>query len=327
MEDLQKVFDDLGVDATVINVAEGPTFERFEVQVGPGTKANKILSLEKHLSYHYGASVKIGNIPGRRAIGIEVSSEHGMVRLREIMAAEPDAISIGQSIDGAVVSSLDDLPHMIVAGVTGSGKSVFVNSIICEMIMKNQPDQLRLAMIDPKRVELTKYNGIPHLMGDVVTKPMQADSLLGGLVQEMSRRYDLMNKYGVRHASDIDLPSIVVVIDELADLMMVSGKSVESNIVRMAQLARAASMHLIIATQRPSVDVLTGLIKANLPARLAFRTSSITDSRVILDQKGAEGLLGRGDALYRSTGGSLVRVQAPYVSDLEIDRLVRHWTA
>lgn len=327
MEDLQQVFDDLGIDAKVVDMTEGPTFSRFEVVVGPGTKANKILSLGKHLSYHYGASVNIGSIPGKRAIGIDVSSAHGMVRLFEIMATEPDAISIGKSIDGPVVTSLDDLPHMIVAGATGSGKSVFINSIICELIMKNTPDQLRLAMVDPKRVELTKYNGIPHLMGNVVTEPLQADAILRGLTQEMSRRYDLMNKYGVRHASDIDLPSIVIVIDELADLMMVSGKSVESNIVRIAQLARAASMHLIIATQRPSVDVLTGLIKANLPARLAFCASSMGDSRVVLDANGAEGLLGRGDALYRPAGGSLVRLQAPYVSDLEIDRLVSHWSA
>lgn len=325
MSDLQEVLDDLKIDAKVISRKRGPSIERFEIEVGRGTKVNKVLGLDKHLSYHYGAPVSIGFIHGKRALGIDVPVKQSVVHLKDVMSPERDSIAIGDSVDGKITSKLNDLPHMIVAGATGSGKSVFINSLICDLLMKNTPDQLQLALIDPKQVELSRYEGLPHLRGKIINEPEQADRMLNGIVQEMTLRYRKMKEANVRHASELGLPKLVVIIDELADLMMVSGKSIETSIVRISQLARAASIHLIIATQRPSVDVLTGLIKANLPARLAFRTSSMTDSRVVLDEKGAEGLLGSGDCLFRSPGGGLARAQSAFVSDEEIDRLTNFW--
>lgn len=321
---MQTVFDELKIDATVVGITHGPNVDRYEVVVGKGTKINKVIGLQKHLSYVYGADVRISNIPGRTALGIEVPAPARFVRLPEVRSADPLTITMGLSIDGPVQVPLSDLPHMLVAGATGSGKSVFINSIICDLISKNLPSQLKMILIDPKRVELNQYAGIPHLIGDIVNEPLDADNALRFVVSEMLRRYDLMQENGVRHAKELDLPTYVVIIDELADLMMVSAKTVEKHIVRLTQLARAAGIHLIVATQRPSVDVVTGLIKANIPARLAFRTSSAVDSRVIMDRGGAELLQGRGDGLYNGLTGT-VRIQAPFVSDAEIDRLTTHW--
>src|SRR5690606_37897259 len=295
------------------------------IALGRGTKVDQVLRLQRHLSFVYGSEVRIAYIYGKRAVGIEVPNGGRTIPLKDVISSDKFSIALGASIDGPVQVSLDSLPHLLVAGATGSGKSVFVNSLICELIKKNTPDELRLVLIDPKRVELQQYAGLPHLWGEVVTDPLDADNALKHVVFEMERRYRQMEEAQVRNAKDLGLSKIVVIIDEYADLRMVVGKSVGDKVVRIAQLARAAGIHLIVATQRTSVDVITGLIKSNFPARLSFRTSSAIDSRVILDSKGAEVLTGRGDGLYRSNG-ALTRLRAPYVSDAEIDRLVRHWS-
>lgn len=323
---LQGVFEALRLDATVTGETDGPSITRYEVSLAPELRVGRVLRLEDHLTFHFGAKVRVAPVPGHRLVGVEVVKDSpGTVTLREVWDDEPTVITMGRSLAGPVAERLERLPHMIVAGSTGSGKSVWINSVITELLIKNTPDDLRLVLIDPKRVELSAYAGLPHLEGEVVSTPSAAVAALTHVVAEVDRRYEMMRQADVRHARDLGLPVMVVVIDELADLMITSGKRVESNIVRIAQLARAASVHLIVATQRPSADVITGLIKSNLPARLAFRTSSAIDSRVILDSKGAEALLGRGDGLFRAAGGDLVRVQAPYVSDEQITRIVDYW--
>lgn len=321
--ELQHELDSLNIDAKVLGITTGPSVDRYEVTLGPGVTANKIYRLEKHLNYVYGKPIRM-SATAPKTLGIEVPHDGILVQLKDIIAPGPKTLTLGQSLDGPVHVDLDDLPHLLVAGSTGSGKSVFINSVICELIKKNTPDQLEMVLIDPKRVELAGYRGIPHLREDIVNDPMEADQALSYLVAEMQRRYDQMEQAGVRHARSLDLPTIVVVIDELADLMMVSSKTVEASIVRLSQLARAAGIHLLVATQRPSVDVITGLIKANIPGRLAFKTASAVDSRVILGIKGAEALTGRGDGLYLEKG-MLTRLRSPFVSDNEIKRLVDYW--
>jgi S-DNA-T family DNA segregation ATPase FtsK/SpoIIIE len=326
MIELQNLLDDHGIMARVVGVSEGPVTDRFELVMTPGETVNRLLRFSDHLSYYYGRPVRVAPIPNRRLVGVEIPKPSPeIVKLGDVMSSDRLSLSLGRSIDGIVTVPIRSLPHMIIAGATGSGKSVFLNSVITELLIKNTPDQLRLMLIDPKRVELNQYAGIQHLIGDVIDDPELADSALGDMVDVMSDRYKIMRDHGARHAAKLKLPKIVVVIDELADLMMVGRKSVESKIVRIAQLGRASSIHVLAATQRPSADVVTGLIKANMPARLAFRVASGVDSRIILDASGAQSLLGRGDGLYRSPGGDLVRVQAPYVADEEIKRVVDHW--
>lgn len=327
-DSLQSVFEALNLDATVTGVTEGPSAVRFSVALAPDLRVNRILNLSEHLTFHFGAPVRVTLIPGERLVGVEVTRpEPEPVPLSSIWTLDTSAVTIGQSLDGPVRTTLARLPHMIVAGTTGSGKSVYVNSLITEMLIKHGPGDLRLLLIDPKRVELARYAGLPHLIGGVVAEPTDAVAALTQVIAMMDERYELMRAAGVTDASDLDLPAVVVVIDELADLMMTSAKKVESKIVRIAQLARAARIHLIAATQRPSADVITGMIKANLPTRLAFRTASNVDSRVILDSKGAETLLGRGDGLFKQAGSELVRIQAPIVPDDHIDHVIRHWTS
>lgn len=342
---LQKTLESFGVDARVTNVTRGPTVTRYELQPSVGVKVSKILRLSDDLALNLAAkSIRIeAPIPGKSAVGIEVPNRTtDMVSLREIIESDEfcDAKSkvsfcLGKSIEGeACVADIAKMPHMLIAGSTGSGKSVCINSIIMSIMYKAKPSEVKLIMIDPKVVELSVYNGIPHLLIPVVTDPKKAAGALNWAVQEMENRYQLFASKGVRdirgyneqlqnEGEDGVLPQIVIVIDELADLMMVASHEVEDAICRIAQKARAAGMHLIIATQRPSVDVITGIIKANVPSRIAFTVSSQIDSRTILDMGGAEKLLGRGDMLYYPVGEAKpIRIQGSFVSDSEIEQVI-----
>ena len=358
---------DFGVQASVVSVLPGPVITRFEVQPAAGVKVQKISALAKDLARSMAViSVRIVEvIPGKSVVGIEIPNEHReMVQLKEVIhssvfqdAASTLTLALGKDISGAtVVADIAKMPHLLVAGTTGSGKSVGVNAMILSILMKATPEQVRLIMVDPKMLELSIYEGIPHLLTPVVTDMKEAAHALNWCVAEMERRYKLMAAQGVRNlagfnrqVSDaiargepikdplwkiedeeapdlIALPTIVVVIDEFADMMMVVGKKVEQLIARIAQKARAAGIHLILATQRPSVDVITGLIKANIPTRIGFQVSSRIDSRTILDQGGAEQLLGHGDMLYLPPGTALPqRVHGAFVSDEEVHRVVEDW--
>ena len=343
---LESKLMDYRVEGKVLAVQPGPVVTQFEFEPAPGTKVNRIVALQDDLARSMAAiSVRVaGNIPGKHVIGIEIPNEtREMVVLHEVFAS-PDfsnkchilPMALGVDISGqAVVTDLAKMPHLLVAGTTGSGKSVAVNAMICSLLMTNTPRELRLIMVDPKMLELSVYDDIPHLLVPVVTNPHKAAKALAWAVYEMERRYQLMSDAKVRNIAGYNkqaesddemehLPFIVVVIDELADLMMVAGKEVEQAICRIAQKARAAGLHLILATQRPSVDVITGLIKANLPSRLSFQVSSKIDSRTILDQMGAEQLLGQGDSLFLSGGRDLTRVHGAFVSDSEVLDLVEH---
>ncbi len=330
----------------------GPAVTRYEVYPDVGVKVSKIVSLSDDLALALAAKdIRIeAPIPGKSAIGIEVPNEEiAMVSLREVLEAKeadkPEAkllIGLGRDISGqAVLAELNKMPHLLVAGATGSGKSVCINAIIVSLLMRTKPHEVKMMMIDPKMVELSVYNGIPHLLSPVVTDPKKASQALKKVVSEMERRYELFshtgtrniegyNEYIERHNETAEvkqplLPYIVVIVDELADLMMVASSDVEDSITRLAQMARAAGIHLIIATQRPSVDVITGVIKANIPSRIAFSVSSQTDSRTILDMGGAEKLLGRGDMLFLPVGASKpVRVQGAFVSDQEVEAVVQY---
>ena len=342
---LQTTLESFGVDARVTNVTRGPTVTQYELQPSVGVKVSKILRLSDDLALNLAAkSIRIeAPIPGKSAVGIEVPNKTtDMVTLREIIESDEfcDAKSkvsfcLGKSIEGkACVADIAKMPHMLIAGSTGSGKSVCINSIIMSIMYKAKPSEVKLIMIDPKVVELSVYNGIPHLLIPVVTDPKKAAGALNWAVQEMENRYQLFASKGVRdirgyneqlqnEGEDGILPQIVIVIDELADLMMVASHEVEDAICRIAQKARAAGMHLIIATQRPSVDVITGIIKANVPSRIAFTVSSQIDSRTILDMGGAEKLLGRGDMLYYPVGEAKpIRIQGSFVSDSEIEQVI-----
>nr|WP_263327958.1 DNA translocase FtsK [Neobacillus sp. Marseille-Q6967] len=347
---LERTFQSFGVKARVTQVHLGPAVTKYEVHPDVGVKVSKIVSLSDDLALALAAKdIRIeAPIPGKSAIGIEVpNSEVAMVSLREVLEAtqndKPDSkllIGLGRDITGeAVLAELNKMPHLLVAGATGSGKSVCINGIITSVLMRAKPHEVKLMMIDPKMVELNVYNGVPHLLAPVVTDPKKASQALKKVVSEMERRYELFshtgtrniegyNDYIKRHNLEEDdkqplLPYIVVIVDELADLMMVASSDVEDSITRLAQMARAAGIHLIIATQRPSVDVITGVIKANIPSRIAFAVSSATDSRTILDMGGAEKLLGRGDMLFLPVGASKpIRVQGAFLSDSEVEDTV-----
>lgn len=347
---LERTFQSFGVKARVTQVHLGPAVTKYEVHPDVGVKVSKIVSLSDDLALALAAKdIRIeAPIPGKSAIGIEVpNSEVAMVSLREVLEAKqyekPESkllIGLGRDITGeAVLAELNKMPHLLVAGATGSGKSVCINGIITSILMRAKPHEVKLMMIDPKMVELNVYNGIPHLLAPVVTDAKKASQALKKVVNEMERRYELFSHTGTRNIEGYNdyvqrinleegekqplLPYIVVIVDELADLMMVASSDVEDSITRLAQMARAAGIHLIIATQRPSVDVITGVIKANIPSRIAFAVSSQTDSRTILDMGGAEKLLGRGDMLFLPVGASKpIRVQGAFLSDNEVEDAV-----
>ena len=337
---LEKTLSDFGVEAKVNQVTVGPTITRYEIQPSPGVKVSKIVNLTDDLALSLAAkSIRIeAPIPGKSAIGIEVPNEESqMVGLREVLESEefrnfesPLAMALGKDIGGKpIIADIGKMPHLLIAGSTGSGKSVCVNTLINSILYKANPDEVKFLLIDPKVVELASYNGIPHLLIPVVTDPKKAANALNWAVVEMNRRYKLFAENQVKDITSYNekaeekLPKIVIIIDELADLMMACANDVEDYICRLAQMARAAGMHLIIATQRPSVDVITGVIKANIPSRIAFAVSSQTDSRTILDLGGAEKLLGKGDMLFYPLGASKpVRLQGAFISESESERVI-----
>ncbi|MBY7143611.1 cell division protein FtsK [Virgibacillus sp. NKC19-3] len=350
---LERTFTSFGVKARITRVHVGPAVTKYEVYPDEGVKVSKIVGLHDDLALALAAKdIRIeAPIPGKSAVGIEVpNTEIAMVSLREVLDNRMNnrdsklLFALGRDISGeAIVSELNKMPHLLVAGATGSGKSVCVNGIITTILMRAKPHEVKMMMIDPKKVELNVYNGIPHLLAPVVTDPKKASRALKKVVAEMERRYDLFSDTGTRNIEGYNehirkynqtveeeeaqpnLPYIVVLVDELADLMMVASSDVEDSITRLAQMARAAGIHLIIATQRPSVDVITGVIKANIPSRIAFSVSSATDSRTILDSGGADKLLGRGDMLFHPVGASKpLRVQGAFLSDTEVERVVDH---
>ena len=342
-EKLISVLDNFGVKAKLLQVTQGPTVTRYEIQPDTGVKLSKIVGLADDIALNLAVStVLVAPVPGKAAVGVEIpNNKVTPVSIREML--ESDAfknakskltVGLGKDIGGnVVIGDIAKMPHVLIAGQTGSGKSVCVNSIIMSILYKSSPEEVKLIMIDPKVVELGVYNGIPHLLVPVVTEPKKAAGALNWAVSEMMRRYDLFKNTGVRKLESYNklmestggekIPQLVVIIDELADLMMVAAKEVEDYVCRLAQLARAAGIHLIIATQRPSVDVITGLIKANIPSRIAFAVSSQVDSRTILDKGGAEKLLGMGDMLYHPAGArAATRVQGAFVSDPEIESVL-----
>lgn len=341
---LEATLESFGVRARVLEVVRGPAVTRYEIQPDIGVKVSRIVNLTDDIALALAAKdIRMeAPIPGKSAIGIEVpNSEVSLVTMREVMetstfleAESKLSIAFGRDISGAtIVGNLTKMPHLLVAGATGSGKSVCINGIITSILYKAKPNEVKFLMVDPKMVELNMYNGIPHLLAPVVTDPRRASLALKKIVVEMEKRYELFSKSGARNVEgynlmmkdnpDAVLPYIVVIVDELADLMMVAAKDVEDAIARLAQMARAAGIHLIIATQRPSVDVITGVIKANIPSRIAFGVSSQVDSRTILDMAGAEKLLGRGDMLFMPMGASKpVRVQGAFMSDQEVEAIV-----
>ncbi len=337
---LEKTLRDFGVDANINQVTVGPTITRYEIQPSPGVKVSKIVNLTDDIALSLAAkSIRMeAPIPGKSAIGIEVpNDESQMVSIREIIDSDefknfksPLVMGLGKDVAGRIiVGDIGKMPHLLIAGSTGSGKSVCVNTLITSIMYKAKPDEVKLMLIDPKVVELANYNGIPHLLVPVVTDAKKAANALGWAVSEMNRRYKLFAENQVKdissynEKSDDPLPKIVIIIDELADLMMVSANDVEDHICRLAQMARAAGMHLIVATQRPSVDVITGVIKANIPSRIAFAVSSQTDSRTIIDMGGAEKLLGKGDMLFYPLGAAKpVRLQGAFISEAESENII-----
>lgn len=342
---LEETLSNFGVEAKVVQVTKGPSVTRFELQPSPGVKVSKIVNLQDDIALGLAANgVRMeAPIPGKAAIGIEVpNKKQSAVFLREVLDSNEFtntnkslAFALGKDITGkCIVGDLSKMPHMLIAGATGSGKSVCINSLIISLLYKYSPDDVKLLMVDPKVVELSVYNGIPHLLIPVVTDPKKAAGALNWAVNEMNKRYNLFSQMKVKNIESYNrllekgeiqekMPYIVVIVDELADLMMACPNDVEDYICRLAQMARAAGMHLIIATQRPSVDVITGVIKANIPSRVSFAVSSGTDSRTILDQVGAEKLLGRGDMLYYPIGENKpVRVQGAFISEEEVENVV-----
>jgi S-DNA-T family DNA segregation ATPase FtsK/SpoIIIE len=331
-----------GVEATVVGQIAGPRVTRYELQLAPGTKVSKVASLKDDLSYALATTeIRIlAPIPGKQAVGVEVPNHSpNLVTLGDIYddlpgTASPLSVWLGKDISGtAVWADLARMPHILLAGTTGSGKSGCINTMLTSILLRATPDEVRMILVDPKRIELNYYESIPHLMTPVVSSPKEASAVLANVVAEMERRYERMSIVRARNLQEANrawrqrgedaLPYLLVVIDELADLMMVSPQAVEDAIIRLAQKSRAVGIHLVLATQRPSVDVITGMIKANVPSRIAFAVSSQTDSRVILDQAGAESLLGQGDMLFRPLGTSrLQRVQGAYVSEEEVALVV-----
>ena len=337
---LASTLDNFHVKAKIINACHGPAVTRYELEPAPGVKVSKITNLADDLALSLAAfSVRIEPIPGKAAIGIEVpNKELEGVQLREVLENEAFSaakskltVGLGMDIGGqAIFADLAKMPHLLVAGATGSGKSVCINTLITSILFKAKPDEVKFILIDPKMVELSNYNGIPHLMVPVVTDAKKAASVLNWAVQEMEKRYAKFADKGVRDMERYNksnpedkMPSVVIIIDELADLMMVAPHDVEDAICRLAQKARAAGLHLVLATQRPSVDVITGIIKANIPSRISFSVSSQIDSRTILDMGGAEKLLGKGDMLFYPVGAAKPRrVQGAFVSDQEVEELL-----
>ena len=334
-----------GVEAKIVGIVSGPHVSRFELRLAPGTKVKKVTELSNDLAYALASTdIRIlAPIPGKQAVGVEVpNTRRRLVRLGDIYAGRPEKTSplvawLGKGIDGNSVSvDLAKMPHVLVAGTTGSGKSGCVNAILTSILMHASPNDVRLVLVDPKQVELNHYEHVPHLLTPVVTSPRLAANVLANLIGEMESRYGIMGEARCRNLAELNrarakageppLPHILCVIDELADLMMVSPAEVEDSIIRLAQKSRATGIHLVLATQRPSTDIITGTIKVNIPARIAFAVSSQTDSRVILDQGGAEALLGQGDMLFRGAGTSkMARVQGAFVTEEEIARVTSHW--
>jgi S-DNA-T family DNA segregation ATPase FtsK/SpoIIIE len=371
--ELEGVLQDFGVKGEITNVRPGPVVTLYELEPAPGTKSSRVIGLADDIARSMSAiAARVAVVPGRNAIGIELPNDRReMVMLREMFESsdfqDTDArlaLSLGKTIGGEpMIADLSRMPHLLIAGTTGSGKSVGINTMILSLLYRLSPEQCKFIMIDPKMLELSVYDGIPHLLAPVVTDPKKAVVALKWTVREMEERYKRMSKLGVRdikgynsrvlqaeakgemltrtvqtgfdretgraiyEQEEMDyefMPYIVVIVDEMADLMMVAGKDIEAAVQRLAQMARAAGIHLITATQRPSVDVITGTIKANFPTRVSFQVTSKIDSRTILGEQGAEQLLGQGDMLYMAGGGRIIRVHGPFVSDDEVEKVVRH---